>query len=312
MAQGDHGSHHQRVHANAAAASVLSNARGVRATWISLGGLAATALVQLGIFVASGSVALLADTIHNATDALTAIPLLVAFRLARKAPTRRYTYGYSRAEDVAGVTIVAMIAASAVVAAIEAIRHLVRPETPSHLVLVLAAGVVGFAGNEAVSIYRIRVGRSIGSAALIADGLHARVDGLTSLGVIAGAVGSLAGVPRADAAAGLAITVVIAVTLLEAARTVLHRILDGTDETTIALIEEVASSVPGVEHVTEARARWAGHRLRTELSVDVDAAITVEAGHLIAERVREALLDQVPRLADAMIHVDPHEHDPHG
>src|SRR5438477_8462894 len=190
MAESGHASHHQRVHASQNAASVLSSARGVRATWISLSGLAATAAVQLAIFAASGSVALLADTIHNATDALTAIPLLVAFRLARKPATRRYTYGYSRAEDVAGVAIVAMIAASAVVAAIEAIRHLVHPETPTHLGLVLAAGIVGFVGNEAVSIYRIRVGKSIGSAALVADGLHASIDGLTSLGVIAGAVGS--------------------------------------------------------------------------------------------------------------------------
>ncbi|MBI3649220.1 MAG: cation transporter [Actinobacteria bacterium] len=291
--------------------TLSASAQGVRATWVSLGVLAVTALAQLAIVMLSGSVALLADTIHNFADALTAIPLLIAFRLGRRSPNRRFPYGYHRAEDLAGVAIVLMILGSAVAAAIEAVAHLARPHTIGHAWLVLVAGVVGFAGNEAVAEYRIRVGRRIGSAALVADGLHARTDGLTSLGVVVSALAALAGLQRVDAAVGLVITGVIVWTLIEAARQVLHRILDGVEEPTIALIEESAASVPGVEHVTEARARWVGHRLLAELSIDVDGALSVGSGHDIAERVREELLREVPRLAGATVHVDPHAHDPH-
>jgi cation diffusion facilitator family transporter len=293
------------------AAALSSSADGVRATWISLVGLAATAILQLVVVLLSGSVALLADTIHNFTDALTAIPLLIAFRLGRRPPSRRFTYGYHRAEDLAGVGIVLMILASAVAAGVEAARHLAHPHPLDHVGLVLVAGVIGFAGNETVAVYRIRVGRRIGSAALVADGLHARTDGITSLGVVVSALGSLAGLDRIDAVIGLLITLVIVWTLWGAARQVLHRILDGVDEPTIALIEEVAAAVQDVEHVTEARARWVGHRLLAELSIDVDGTMSVEAGHDVADRVRDALLQEVPRLGDAAVHVDPHGHGAH-
>ena len=289
----------------------MATSQGVRITWITLGLLALTAGAQLAVVALSGSVSLIADTIHNFTDALTAIPLLIAFRLARRPPNRRYTYGYHRAEDVAGVLIVLLIAASAILAAIEAARHLVHPRPLTHVAWVLAAGAAGFLGNEVVSIYRIRVGRRIGSTALVADGLHARTDGFASLGVVVSAVFALAGFDRADPAIGLAITVVILFTLWGAAKSVLHRMLDGTDEQTVTLIEAVASAVPGVEHVGESRARWTGHQLRAELSIDVDPSLSVEAGHAIAELVRGSLLHDVPRLADAAVHVDPHEHDPH-
>jgi cation diffusion facilitator family transporter len=291
--------------------SQAATSHGVRATWISLGILGATALLQLAVVAMTGSVALLADTIHNVTDALTAVPLLLAFRLGRRPPSPRYPYGLHRAEDLAGVAIVLMILGSVVFAGVEAFDRLVHPQEPERIGLVLAAGVVGFLGNEAVAFYRIGVGRRIGSAALVADGLHARTDGLTSLGVVVSAIATMAGIERADPVVGLAITLVIAWTLVRAARTVMHRILDGTDEETISLIEEVTSSVPGVEHVTEARARWTGHRLRAELSIDVDPEISVERGHDIAELVRAALLTEVPRLGDAAVHVDPHEHSSH-
>jgi cation diffusion facilitator family transporter len=260
----------------------------------------------------SGSVALLADTIHNVTDALTAIPLLIAFRLARKPPTRRYPYGYHRAEDVAGLAIVVFILVSAVVAGSQAVQRLIHPQEVTSVGWVLAAGVVGFVGNEAVAAYRIRVGRRIGSAALVADGLHARTDGLASLGVVVATIGGILGFERADAVVGLAITIAILVTCWRAARAVLHRALDGTDETTLALIEAVAGAVSGVEHVTEAKARWSGHRLLAELNVAVDPTLTVHEGHTIADDVHGALLLEVPRLAEVMVHVDPHDHEPHG
>jgi cation diffusion facilitator family transporter len=302
----DHPATHE--HFGPADAAMMATHEGTRATWISLGVLAATAAVQLTIVAASGSVALLADTIHNATDALTAIPLLIAFRLARRPPTRRYPYGYHRAEDVAGLTIVALIALSAVAAAAEAIHRLLHPQALAAAGWVLAAGALGFLGNEAVATYRVRVGRRIGSAALVADGLHARTDGLTSLGVVAATLGVLAGFERSDAVVALLITVAIVVTMWRAARAVLHRALDGTDERTLALIEAVAGAVPGVEHVEDARARWSGHRLLADLTVVVEPTLTVHEGHLIAEGAREALLHEVPRLADVMVHVDPHDH----
>ncbi len=302
---------HPHEHFGPGDSPLSATSHGVRATWISLLVLGATALIQLAIVAVSGSVALLADTIHNATDALTAVPLLIAFRLGRRPPSPRYPYGLHRAEDLAGVAIVLMILASAVFAGVEAFNRLVHPVEPERIGLVLAAGVAGFFGNESVALYRIRVGRRIGSAALVADGLHARTDGFTSLGVVLSAIATLLGIARADAVVGLAITLVIGWTLVRAARGVLHRILDGTDEETIALIEEVAASVAGVEHVTEAKARWTGHRLRAELSIDVDPGISVERGHDIAERVRAALLTEVPRLGDAAVHVDPHEHRSH-
>jgi len=299
-------------HFGPADAALLATRAGTRATWISLGGLALTAAIQLVVAMLSGSVALLADTIHNLTDALTAIPLLIAFRLARKPPSRRYPYGYHRAEDVAGLVIVALIFGSAVVAAIEAVQRLIHPQAVTSTGLVLVAGFVGFIGNEAVAAYRIRVGRRIGSAALVADGLHARTDGLASLGVVVATIGVMLGFERADAIVGLAITIAILITLWRAARAVLHRALDGTDETTLALIEAVAGAVDGVEHVTEARARWSGHRLLAELNVAVRPTLTVHQGHAIADDVHHALLHEVPRLADVMVHVDPHDHDPHG
>jgi cation diffusion facilitator family transporter len=290
----------------------MATREGVRATWLSLGGLAATAVLQLTIVVISGSVALLADTIHNFTDALTAIPLLIAFRLGRRPASPRYPYGYHRAEDVAGLAIVVLIFASAVLAALEAIARLINPQPIERIGWVLAAGAIGFVGNEAVAVYRIKIGRRIGSAALEADGLHARTDGMTSLAVILASLGVMAGIDRADAFVGLAITIPIGFTLVRAGRTVLHRALDGTEESTITLIQTVASAVEGVEHVGMTRARWSGHRLLAELNIDVDAELRVDEGHAIAESVREALLHAVPRLESVNVHVDPHEHAAHG
>ena len=307
----DPGHDHPHEHFGRADLAALATRQGVRATWLSLGGLALTATLQLAIVAVTGSVALLADTIHNFTDCLTAVPLLIAFRLGRRPPSRRYPYGYHRAEDLAGIFIVAMILASSVLAALEAVQRLVHPRPMTHPGLVLAAGIIGALGNEGVSVYRIRVGRRIGSTALVADGLHARTDGLTSLAVVGSALGAIAGVDRADAVLGLLITLVIVSTLVQAARSVLHRILDGTEETTITLIESVAAAVPGVEHVTDAKARWTGHQLRAELSIDVEQSMSVEAGHGIAEGVRGALLRNVPQLSEANVHVDPHEHGPH-
>ena len=296
-------------HDHAPDAALASSDRGIRAVTRSLLALLVTAAAQAAVVAASGSVALLADTIHNLSDALTGVPLWIAFVLGRRPPSRRYPYGLHRAEDLAGVVIVLAIAASAALAGWEALRRLADPRPPEHLPLVAAAGAIGFLGNELVARYRIAVGRRIGSAALVADGHHARTDGFTSLGVVAAAAGQAAGIRLADPVVGLAITVAILLVLRGAASSVIHRILDGTEESTILLFEEVAAAVPGVEHVSDVRARWAGHGLVADLCIQVDPRLSVEEGHAIAERVRHALLHEVGQLRSAVVHVDPHLHD---
>ena len=210
-------------------AALEESDEGPRALKISLAGLAVTAVAQLVVVMVSHSVALLADTIHNFADALTAVPLGFAFWLGRRPPTRRYTYGYGRAEDLAGIFIVVTIAASAVVAAWEAVNRLVNPRDVQNVGWVIAAGIVGAVGNELVALYRIRVGRRIGSAALVADGLHARTDGITSLAVVVGAVGVALGWEKADPIVGLVITVAILFVLKNAARDIYRRLMDAVD-----------------------------------------------------------------------------------
>ena len=212
----------------------IRSTHGIRAVKISLIGLGITALLQGVVVAVSGSVALLADTVHNLSDALTAVPLWVAFVLGRRAATGRYTYGYGRAEDLAGLFIVAMVALSAVVAAVESIRRLADPAPLDHVGWVIAAGFLGFLGNELVAVYRIRIGRRIGSAALVADGIHARTDGLTSLAVVVGAIGVAAGLPLADPVVSLIITVAILLVLRTTARDIWRRLMDGVDPTAVA------------------------------------------------------------------------------
>jgi cation diffusion facilitator family transporter len=301
------------LHSHDAADSVddalESSATGIRAVKVSLLALGVTALLQALVVAVSGSVALLADTVHNVADALTALPLWVAFVLGRRAPTRRFTYGYGRAEDLAGVLIVLVIAASAVLAVVESLRRLADPTPLQHAGWVLLAGLVGFAGNELVAVYRIRVGRRIGSAALVADGRHARTDGLTSLAVVAGALGSLAGYPLADPLAGLGISVAIAVVLWGAARDIGHRLLDAVDPALVDAAEASLRAVPGVLDLESVRLRWVGHRIRAEVAVVADPALGLVEGHAVATRAHHRLLHDVPRLDAATVHVSPADRD---
>ncbi|MGW3510708.1 cation diffusion facilitator family transporter [Streptomyces sp. NPDC000994] len=292
-----------------------SSARGMRALWVSLAVLGVTALAQAVVVVASGSVALLGDTVHNAADALTAVPLGIAFVLGRRAATRRFTYGYGRAEDLAGLVIVVTIAASAAFSAWAAFQRLLDPRPVEHLPAVALAALVGFAGNEWVARHRIRVGRAIGSAALVADGLHARTDGFTSLAVLLGAAGSALGLRAADPIVGLAITAAIALVLRDAAREVFRRMMDAVDPALVDRAERALGEVPGVRAVGELRLRWIGHRLRAEVAVVVDGEATVRQAHVTAVEAEHALLHAVPGLTAALVHADPApapgEADPH-
>jgi cation diffusion facilitator family transporter len=268
-------------------------------------GLFVTALLQMVVVWLSGSVALLADTIHNVADAGTALPLWVAFTLARWSPSRRFPYGYGRVEDLAGVAIVLTIVLSALWAGYESITRLVHPHPVQHLWAVSAAAILGFLGNEAVAVFRIKVGREIGSAALVADGYHARVDGLTSVAVLGSAVGVWAGYPGIDPLIGLLITGVIVLIVWQSGKAVLTRLLDGVDPEVMDAITHAAQHTPGVQQVTEVRARWIGHRLHAEVNVTVPTVLSVQEGHTVATAVHHQLFHAVPHLAQAMIHVDP-------
>ena len=255
--------------------------------------------------VLSGSVALLADTIHNFGDAGTAIPLWIAFALARRKPNKRFSFGYGRVEDLAGVIIVLIILFSAIVAGYEALDRLLHPKTIGYLWAVALASVIGFVGNEAVAVFRIRVGKEIGSAALVADGYHARVDGLASLAVLFGALGVWLGYPLADPLIGLLITVAILRIVWQSGKVVFTRLLDGVDPEVIEEIDHAAHHVPGVRDVSDVRARWLGHRLHAEVNVAVAPDLSVAAAHAIAKEVQHQLLHHLRYLGSATIHVDP-------
>ena len=285
--------------------SIITTERGIWAVKWSFAGLFATAVFQIVVVIFSGSVALLADTIHNVGDAATAIPLWIAFRLARRKPNKRFTYGYGRVEDLAGVAIVLTILLSAVIAGYESIDRLFHPQTVKHLWAVMVASAVGFIGNEAVARFRIKVGKEIGSAALVADGHHARVDGLTSLAVLFGAVGVWLGYPLADPIVGLLITVTILRIAWESGKSIFTRMLDGVDPEIVDEIRHAVNHTPGVESVSEVRVRWLGHRLHAELNIAVEPQLSVEVAHGIALEARHRLLHELTYLSNATIHVDP-------
>jgi len=300
----DHAAEHGHTH-GIIDRSITTSERGLWALKWSFAGLAVTAALQLVVVFISGSVALLADTIHNFGDAATAIPLAIAFWFARKTPSKRFTFGYGRVEDLAGVMIVLTILASAIIAGYESIQRLLNPQPISYLWAVIGASIVGFIGNEAVAILRIRVGREINSAALIADGYHARVDGWTSLAVLVGAIGVWLGYPLADPTVGLLITAAIFGIVIQSGKEVFTRMLDGADPHVIEEIREAAKRVPLVKDVTEVRARWLGHRLHAEINIAVDPEMPVRQAHAVATEVRHQLLHHLDYLSLAVIHVDP-------
>ncbi|MGI8446323.1 MAG: cation diffusion facilitator family transporter [Streptosporangiaceae bacterium] len=306
-----------RPHSHEAAdqvdAVMEASAEGMRTLWISLAVLGVTALIQAAVTALSGSVALLGDTLHNAADALTAVPLGVAFVMGRRPPTRRYTYGYGRAEDLAGIAIVLTIAASSALAAYEAITRLLHPRHVTDLIAVAAAALIGFAGNEMAAAYRIRTGRKIGSAALIADGLHARTDGMTSLAVLLGAGGVALDWSWADPVVGLVITVAILAVLRQAAREIYRRLMDAVDPAVVDQAERTLRGTDGVLDVGQVRLRWIGHNLRAECEVVVAADISAVQAHQVTVNAEHDLLHAIPRLAAALVHADPDSRstDPH-
>ena len=296
---------HSHDHHAVITPSILTSERGILALKWSYVGLMLTALLQAVVVYYSGSVGLLADTIHNFGDAATAIPLWIAFRMSTWKPTSRFTYGYGRIEDFAGVAIVIVILFSAVIAGYESLNRLFHPQQVQFIGAVMVASFIGFTGNEAVARFRIRAGNEINSAALIADGHHARVDGLTSLAVFFGALGVYAGYPLADPIIGILITIAILHVVWDAGKEVVTRMIDGIDPSIPQEIREGAAHAESVREVTEVHVRWLGHRLRAEVNIAVDPSLSVEAGHAIAKDARHHLLHHLPYLDDAVIHIDP-------
>ena len=282
-------------------ATIATTTRGIWAIKWSFIILAITSALQITVVIATGSVALLADTIHNVGDATTAIPLWIAFMLARRKPSKTFTYGYGRVEDLAGISIVLIILFSAGIAGYEAINRLIHPQPITQLLWVGIAGVIGFIGNEVVAVFRIRVGREIESAALIADGYHARTDGLTSLAVVLGAVGVWAGFPLADPIIGLLITIAILGIVWQSSKAVLTRMLDGVEPEVIEEIRHAAEHVPGVKRIIDTRARWIGHRLHTDLAIDVGDNLSLAQAQSIAALLHQELLGHLPALRTASI-----------
>jgi cation diffusion facilitator family transporter len=305
--QGSHGHTHGVIDA-----TIATTDRGIWAIKWSFVILAVTAAFQMVVVVLSGSVALLADTIHNVGDATTAIPLWIAFLLARRKPSRTFTYGLGRVEDLAGVVIVLIILFSAIVAGYQAIDRLINSQVVTHLGWLTVAGIVGFLGNEAVAVFRIRVGREISSAALIADGYHARTDGLTSLAVVIGAIGVWLGFPLADPIVGLLITIAIFGIVWQSSRSVLTRMLDGIEPGVIAEIEHAAAHVAGAL-VVDAKARWIGHRLHADIAIAVDETLPLSKANKITAALEDKLFEHIPALAAANVRFSavPNDHGEH-
>ena len=301
---GGHGHEHGRVDAD-----LYGNRAGLRAVQISTAGMFLVAIIQFVIAGIGGSAGLFADALHNLGDVLTTVALWIAFVIAGRAANERYTYGYHRGEDLAGVFIVLVIIGSAVAGAVESILKLTSGTVPTQIYLSMAAALVGVAGNELLAQYKIAVGKRINSVPLVADGQHSRIDGLTSLAAFIGLIGVALGLHIADPIAGLVITVVILTVVYSTSRSVIQRLLDAVDPHLVPSLYTIASEVPGVEAINDVRARWVGHTLHVAMNIEVDGALTLIQAHSIAEEVRHQLFHKVKGLSEAIIHTDPHSHD---
>ena len=295
---------HDHSHADLAAdRAFLDNQLAVRTVWIALTALGLTTALQVVIYIASNSVALLADTVHNLGDALNSIPLLFAFYIARRAANKRYTYGYGRLEDIAGVFIVISIGFSAAYILYESIQRLLNPLPLENLEWIALAALVGFVGNELVALMQIRVGRRIGSDAMIADGQHALIDGLTSLAVLIAVIGTLIGLPILDPIIGVVIAFAIVGITWNAIKAVWYRMMDAVDPHLVEHVEDHARAVDGVDEVLTLRLRWVGHRMYGVIKVAVPADASLADSQAIVEAVQHEAGHVIPQLAELTVQI---------
>jgi cation diffusion facilitator family transporter len=294
---------HSHDHSNLAADRAFAdNQAGIRTVWLALAALTITSILQLAIVFASGSVALLADTAHNIGDGLNSIPLLIAFYLARRIATRRFTYGYGRAEDIAGIFIVLSILVSAGIVFWESFQRLLNPEPMQNIGWVAVAAIIGFLGNEAVAVMQIGVGKRIGSAALVADGLHARTDGLTSLAVLIAAGGAWLGFPLVDPIIGLLIGVAILFITWDATKRMWLRLMDAVEPEIVDMVETAVTTNPSVQSIQRLRLRWVGHQLHGDVQITLQP--TANPATTIKD-IRHTLHHQLPKLTDFIIEFTP-------
>lgn len=313
----DYGSKHEHNHEISTVASAvletlpksstMTTDRDISTLKWSFAGLLVTVFFQVVVVWYSGSAALLADMIHSFAVAATAIPLFIAFSLARWKPTGRLSYGFGRVGDLAGILIVLTILASAVIAGYISIQRIIFPQPVINLWAVAVAAVIGFAGKGGVALFRIKAGREMGSSALIADGHHARTDGLTSLVVLLGVTGVWLGFPLADPIVGLVITLMILKIVWDAANLVSMRLLVGGEPAVVDDIIRLAKKTSGVAGVGDVRLLWLGYRMHTEVSISVDPTLGVAEAYDIAEHTREQLLQGVRHLSSATVHLRPIE-----
>ena len=285
--------------------AVIDSSLGIATVWAALGLLWITTVFQAVIYQTSGSVALLADTAHNLVDALNSIPLLIALYIGRRVATRRFTYGFGRAEDIAGIFIVLSILYSAGHIMYEAVSRFITPRPIEDLGLVAVAAIVGFLGNEGVAMMQIRVGKRIGSDAMIADGQHARIDGITSLAVLAAVFGTMIGFPILDPIIGVVIAIAIFGIAISAAKKVWYRLLDGVEPTIVNRVEHFASEANGVKEIVRLRVRWIGHRLQAQVVAAVDESMSMVEGYRVAENIQNQLMDAIPQMGEVMVQVEP-------
>ncbi len=302
--------HHHGDHTHAHGVidpEIASSARGIWAVKVSLVGLIITSILQGVVFWLSGSVALLADMIHNVGDAMTAIPLGVAFLVSRRKPTPRFSYGLARLEDLAGVMIVGIVLLSAIITAYESVERFYHPQPLHHLGALAIAALVGLTGNEIVAVFRIRVGREINSAALIADGYHAMADGLVSLAVLLSAVGVSLGYSWTDPAIGLVITAVLLKIVWESGQTIFSRLLDGVEPEILESLHHAVSHVPEIEEsaIASLRSRWLGHRLHVEMDIMLPPTLSLQETQGITDSVEEQLKAHLPYLGLILVRAVP-------
>lgn len=264
-----------------------------RAVAVSAVGLGVTGLIEISVALLSGSVGLLGDALHNLSDVSTSVVVFLGFRLSRRSATPTNPYGYERAEDLAGLGVALAIWASAAFAAIVSVHKLTQVGHTSRLGWGMAAALLGIAGNQVVARYKGRVGRRIQSATLVADARHSWLDALSSAGALLGLIGVAAGLPWADAVAGLIVTGFIVHVGWEVTSEIVVHLMDGVEPRSLHVAEQAALQVVGVEHV-HARGRWAGRSLLLEIEGFLPGDTSLADADQLGQHVRQAIIEVCP------------------
>ena len=264
-----------------------------RAVGVSAVGLALTGGVELALAIATGSVALLSDALHNLSDVSTSAVVFLGFRISKRQPTPGYPYGYERAEDLAGLGVALVIWASAVFAGYVSVRKLIDNGATTHVGIGIAGAALGIVGNQVVARYKLIIGRRIQSTTLIADARHSWLDALSSLGALIGLVLVALGQRWGDPIAGFAVTLFILHVGYQVTGEILHHLMDGVDAGVISAARGAARSVAGVDDVT-VRGRWMGRSLILEIEVELDDDVLLGHADRLGERVEGAIYEAVP------------------